>query len=116
MYVGLPPRAEGGLMSSEGRAIDRAVQCVSWDPVQAQKSGYKHFMLKEIHEQARATRDTCMGRINFATGRVVLDECRLDNRDFAQFRDIKIVACGTSWHAALVGKFLIERLARIPVD
>ncbi len=104
------------LMDFEGREIQRPVQHVTWDPIQAQKSGYKHFMLKEIYEQPRAVRDTCLGRVSLATGRVVLDDWGFEEQDFRRFRSVKIVACGTSWHAALAGKFLIEKLARVPVE
>ena len=103
------------LMDFEGRPIERPVQHVTWDPIQAQKGGYKHFMLKEIHEQPRAVRDTSMGRVSLATGRV-LDDWDIQEETFRGFKDVKIVACGTSWHAALAGKFLIEKLARIPVE
>jgi len=104
------------LMDFQGQEISRPVQHVTWDPIQAQKSGYKHFMLKEINEQPRAVRDTSLGRVSLATGRVSLDDWGIQDADFRRFRNVKIVACGTSWHAALAGKFLIERLARVPVE
>jgi glucosamine--fructose-6-phosphate aminotransferase (isomerizing) len=103
------------LMDFEGRKIERPLQHVTWDPIQAQKSGYKYFMLKEIYEQPAAVRDTSLGRISLATGRV-LEDWEMQEEDFRRCQDVKIVACGTSWHAALVGKFLIEKLARIPVE
>jgi glucosamine--fructose-6-phosphate aminotransferase (isomerizing) len=104
------------LTDFNGRHVNRAVTHVLWDPIMAEKGGYKHFMLKEIHEQPRAVRDTMLGRIGQETGRVFLDEMSISPRDFAGFTAVRIVACGTSWHAALAGKFMIERLARMPVE
>jgi glucosamine--fructose-6-phosphate aminotransferase (isomerizing) len=104
------------LMDFEGRAIQRPVQHVTWDPIMAEKGGFKHFMQKEIFEQPRAVRDTLLGRISLETGRVFLDEMDITEAEFRAFRDVKIVACGTSWHAALAGKFLIERWAKAPVE
>ena len=89
---------------------------VTWDPVTAEKGGFKHFMLKEIFEQPRAIRDTMLRRIFQETGKVFLDEMEISEQDFRNFRNIKIVACGTSWHAGLAGKFMIERLAGVPVE
>ena len=100
-----------------GNAVQRDIQHITWDPIQAEKSGFKHFMQKEIFEQPRAVRDTLLGRVSRESGRVYLgEEVELTDADFAGFRDCKIVACGTSWHAALAGKFMIERLARLPVE
>ena len=82
----------------------------------AEKGGYKHFMQKEIFEQPRAVRDTLLGRISQDTGKVFLDEMQISEQQFRDFQNVRIVACGTSWHAALAGKFMIERLARIPVE
>ena len=83
----------------------------------AEKGGYKHFMLKEIFEQPRAVRDTMLGRVGQETGRIFLDEMDISPKPSSSaFEQVKIVACGTSWHAALAGKFMIERLARIPVE
>ncbi len=104
------------LLDFEGRAIQRPVQHVTWDPIMAEKGGFKHFMQKEIFEQPRAVRDTLLGRISLDTGKVFLDEMDITEAEFKSFHDIKIVACGTSWHAAQAGKFMIERLARIPVE
>ena len=89
---------------------------ILWDPIMAEKGGYKHFMLKEIYEQPRAVRDTLLGRVSQDTGKVFLDEMNITPAEFAAFKSIKIVACGTSWHAALAGKFMIEKLARVPVE
>jgi len=104
------------LTDFEGRSIKRPVSHILWDPIMAEKGGYKHFMLKEIFEQPRAVRDTMLGRVGQESGRVFLDEMNITDREFREFEQIKIIACGTSWHAALAGKFMIERLARIPVE
>jgi glucosamine--fructose-6-phosphate aminotransferase (isomerizing) len=83
----------------------------------AEKGGFKHFMLKEIYEQPRSVRDTVQGRISLDSGRVFLDEMKnITEADFKKFTSIKIAACGTSWHAGLAGKYMIEQLARIPVE
>jgi glucosamine--fructose-6-phosphate aminotransferase (isomerizing) len=82
----------------------------------AEKGGFKHFMLKEIYEQPRAVRDTVQGRISLDTGRVYLDEMNITESDFKRMTSIKIAACGTSWHAGLAGKYMIEQLARVPVE
>ncbi len=104
------------LIDLEGRAIQRPVQHVTWDPIMAEKGGFKHFMQKEIFEQPRAVRDTLLGRMSLDSGKVFLDEMDITEAEFRTFEKVKIVACGTSWHAALAGKFMIERLARIPVE
>jgi glucosamine--fructose-6-phosphate aminotransferase (isomerizing) len=104
------------LTDFNGRAIKRAVTHILWDPIMAEKGGYKHFMLKEIFEQPRAVRDTILGRVGQETGRIFLEEMDISAKEFREFESIKIVACGTSWHAALTGKFMIEKLARIPVE
>ena len=100
----------------DGKPVERPAHHVSWDPIMAEKGGYKHFMQKEIFEQPRAVRDTLLGRISQDTGKVFLDEMQISERQFRAFENVRIVACGTSWHAALTGKFMIERLARIPVE
>src|SRR6516162_2160279 len=100
----------------EGRAVKRRVSRILWNPIEAEKSGYQHFMLKEIYEQPRAVRDTTLGRVGQESGRIFLDEMDISPREFKEFRQVRIVACGTSWHAAVAGKFMIERLARIPVE
>jgi glucosamine--fructose-6-phosphate aminotransferase (isomerizing) len=104
------------LMDFEGRSIVREVQHITWDPIMAEKGGFKHFMLKEIYEQPRAVRETVLGRISLDTGKVFLEEMEITEEEFRNARKINIAACGTSWHAALAGKFMIERLARIPVE
>jgi glucosamine--fructose-6-phosphate aminotransferase (isomerizing) len=104
------------LTDFSGRAIKRQVTHILWDPIMAEKGGYKHFMLKEVFEQPRAVRDTMLGRVGQESGRIFLDEMDITSREFQDFRNIRVVACGTSWHAALAGKFMIEKLARIPVE
>ncbi len=104
------------LSDFDGRPVNRQVSRILWDPIMAEKGGYKHFMLKEIYEQPRAVRDTLIGRVSQESGRIFLDEMDITAEEFRAFRQVKIVACGTSWHAALAGKFMIERLARIPVE
>jgi glucosamine--fructose-6-phosphate aminotransferase (isomerizing) len=104
------------LMDFESRAITRPAQHITWDPIMAEKGGFKHFMQKEIFEQPRSVRDTLLGRISQESGTVFLDQMNITSEEFRNFRDVKIVACGTSWHAALAGKFMIERLAQIPVE
>jgi glucosamine--fructose-6-phosphate aminotransferase (isomerizing) len=104
------------LTDFEGRPVHRQVQRISWNPIQAEKGGYQHFMLKEIFEQPLAVQDTTLGRVELESGRIFLDEMDIAPADFARFRQVKIIACGTSWHAALAGKFMIEKLARIPVE
>ena len=104
------------LTDFNGRPVKRQVSHILWDPIMAEKGGYKHFMLKEIFEQPRAVRDTTLGRVGQESGRIFLDEMDISVKDFKSFSSVRIVACGTSWHAALAGKFMIERLARIPVE
>jgi glucosamine--fructose-6-phosphate aminotransferase (isomerizing) len=100
----------------DGKPVDRPAHQVTWDPIMAEKGGYKHFMQKEIFEQPRAVRDTMLGRISQDTGKVFLDEMAITEKVFREFQSVRIVACGTSWHAGLAGKFMIERLARLPVE
>jgi len=101
----------------EGNSVQPSIQRITWDPIMAEKGGFKHFMLKEIYEQPRSVRDTMQGRVSLDTGRVFLDEMsNLTEADFKRFSSIKIAACGTAWHAGLAGKYMIEQLARIPVD
>src|SRR5438309_1905952 len=104
------------LSDLEGRPVNRSVSHILWDPIMAEKGGYKHFMLKEIYEQPRAVRDTTLGRVGQETGRIFLDEMDISPKHFREFRQVKIIACGTSWHAAVAGKFMIEKLARMPVE
>jgi len=100
----------------EGKPLVREVQHVTWDPIMAEKGGFKHFMLKEIYEQPRAVRETALGRVSQDSGEVFLDEMEITAEEFRTMQKLHIAACGTSWHAALAGKFMIERLARVPVE
>ncbi|HEY0566109.1 MAG TPA: glutamine--fructose-6-phosphate transaminase (isomerizing), partial [Terriglobales bacterium] len=100
----------------DGGRLERKPQRITWDPIMAEKGGFKHFMLKEIYEQPRAVRDTTLGRISLDSGKVYLGDMEITDEEFKTFSKVTIAACGTSWHAALAGKFMIEKLARIPVD
>src|SRR5882757_7788929 len=101
----------------EGNSVQPSIQRITWDPIMAEKGGFKHFMLKEIYEQPRSVRDTVQGRISLDSGQVFLDEMKnITEADFKRFTSIKIAACGTSWHAGLAGKYMIEQLARVPVE
>ncbi|HEU4936980.1 MAG TPA: glutamine--fructose-6-phosphate transaminase (isomerizing) [Vicinamibacterales bacterium] len=99
-----------------GRGVSKKSTKVSWDPVMAEKAGYKHFMLKEIFEQPWAVKETVLGRASLESGRVFLHEIEIPDQVLRQVERVVILACGTSWHSALVGKFLFETLARVPVD
>jgi glutamine---fructose-6-phosphate transaminase (isomerizing) len=99
-----------------GRGVSKKSTKVSWDPVMAEKAGYKHFMLKEIFEQPWAVKETVLGRASQESGKVFLHEIEIPDQVLRQVERIVILACGTSWHSALVGKFLFESLARVPVD
>ncbi len=100
----------------DGAPLARTPQRVLWDPVMAEKAGYKHFMLKEIFEQPWAVRETVLGRASREAGRVFLHEMNIDDDALRRVDRAVILACGTSWHAGLVGKFLIEQIARLPVE
>src|SRR3954447_6066260 len=104
------------LTDFNGQPIVRQVQHVTWDPIMAEKGGFKHFMLKEIYEQPRSVRDTTLGRISQETGHVFLDEMEITEDEFKAAKKINITACGTSWHAGQAGKFMIESLPRVPVE
>ncbi|MGA3101708.1 MAG: glutamine--fructose-6-phosphate transaminase (isomerizing) [Terracidiphilus sp.] len=104
------------LTDFDGNAIERELTRIQWDPIQAEKGGYKHFMLKEIWEQPRAVTDTTLGRVSLDSGKVFLGEMDIPDEELARAAGISIAACGTSWHAGLTGKYMIERLARLPVD
>ena len=101
------------IIDLQGRPVTREAKIITWSSVSAEKNGFKHFMLKEIHEQARAVTDTLRGRLSVEQADAFLDGLELDAKDL---RKMTIIACGTSWHAGLVGKFMIEALARIPVE
>jgi len=104
------------LTDFDGNPLPLKIQRILWDPIQAEKGGYKHFMLKEIFEQPRAIRDTTLGRVSLDSGQVFLAEMGLTPAELAQITSVNIAACGTSWHAATAGKYMIERLARVPVE
>src|SRR6266576_3580015 len=99
-----------------GRPVSKATQRVLWDPIMAEKAGYKHFMLKEIFEQPTAARETILERVSQDSGKVFLEEMKISDAQLRAVDRITILACGTSWHAGLVGKFMIEQLARVHVD
>ena len=100
----------------DGNPVDLPVQTISWDPVAAEKGEYRHFMQKEIHEQVRSLTDTLAGRVDFDEGKVTLHELNLDAEQAKKIKRIIITACGTAAHAGMVGKILIERIARVPVE
>jgi glucosamine--fructose-6-phosphate aminotransferase (isomerizing) len=104
------------LLTLAGRPVERAVTHITWDPIMAEKGGYRHFMLKEIYEQPRAITDTFRGRISPETGDCFLPDLNLTAEDLRGFARLVLVACGTSYHAALVGRHYLERLAGIPVE
>ena len=99
-----------------GRAVSKTTQRVLWDPIAAEKGGHKHFMLKEIFEQPTAARDTILGRVSLDRGQIFLEDLNIPEETFRALQKVTIIACGTSWHAALVGKYLIEALAQVPVE
>jgi len=100
----------------EGNVREPQQQRITWDPIMAEKGGFKHFMLKEIYEQPRAVRDTVQGRVSLDTGRVYLEAMNITEAEFREFNRVMIAACGTSWHAGLAGKYMLEQLARVPVE
>lgn len=99
-----------------GNRIHPCVHTIAWDPVSAAKGTYRHFMQKEIHEQARGLSDTLAGRIDLENGRIILYQLKVDEKKAKDIEQIKIIACGTAFHAGMVGKIMIERIARIPVE
>ena len=99
-----------------GRAVSKTTQRVMWDPIAAEKGGHKHFMLKEIYEQPTAARDTILGRVSLDRGQIFLADLNISDETLRAVQKVSIIACGTSWHAGLVGKYLIEGLAQIPVE
>jgi glucosamine--fructose-6-phosphate aminotransferase (isomerizing) len=104
------------VFDAKGGEVSREPKRVNWSPLMAEKGGYKHFMLKEIFEQPRAVTDTIRGRLSEEKGDVVLEDVHLDPQFLKKIRRVHLIACGTSYHAALVGKFLIEEFCRIPVE
>jgi len=104
------------IFDAKGDEVSKEPKRVNWNPLMAEKSGYKHFMLKEIFEQPRAVIDTIRGRLSEENGDTVLEGFHFDRMSLKKLRRIYLIACGTSYHAALVGKFLIEGFCRIPVE
>lgn len=100
----------------DGNIVEPKQQRITWDPIMAEKGGFKHFMLKEIYEQPRAVRDTVRGRISLDTGTIYLDTMNISEEEFKNITSIKIAACGTSWHAGIAGKYMVEQLARLSVE
>ena len=100
----------------QGRAVSKTTQRVLWDPIAAEKGGHKHFMLKEIYEQPTAARDTILGRVSLDRGQIFLEALNISEDTLRSVQKVSIIACGTSWHAALVGKYLVEALAQVPVE
>ena len=100
----------------QGKAVSKTTQRVLWDPIAAEKGGHKHFMLKEIYEQPTAARDTILGRVSLDRGEIFLEDLHIPEETFRALQKVTIIACGTSWHAGLVGKYLIEALAQVPVE
>jgi glucosamine--fructose-6-phosphate aminotransferase (isomerizing) len=104
------------IADSDGRKLERATHRILWDAVAAEKGGYRHFMAKEIHEQPTAVAETLGGKVSLETGELTLESPLLEPDRVAGFDRVLLLACGTSWHAALIGKFLIEGMARLPVE
>ncbi|MDQ5871605.1 MAG: glutamine--fructose-6-phosphate transaminase (isomerizing), partial [Acidobacteriota bacterium] len=104
------------IADAEGRRIERVTHRILWDAVAAEKGGFRHFMAKEIHEQPTAVAETLGGKVSLETGELTIDSPLLSPERVAGFDRVLLLACGTSWHAALVGKFLIEGMARMPVE
>ncbi len=104
------------LFNSNGKALRRPVKEITWDAVAARKGGYAHFMLKEIHDEPRALADTFRGRISLKNGEVALEGMQLTRTQIKRIKRIHLVACGTAWHACLVGKFMLEEIAGIPAE
>jgi glucosamine--fructose-6-phosphate aminotransferase (isomerizing) len=101
---------------TNGKPIRKKASHITWNPSMAEKGGYKHFMLKEIYEQPRAITDTIRGRLSLETGDVNLDEFSIKERELKRLKKIFLIACGTSWHTALVGKYVIEDLTQVPSE
>jgi glucosamine--fructose-6-phosphate aminotransferase (isomerizing) len=100
----------------DGRRLDKPATRVMWDPIMAERAGYKHFMLKEIFEQPSAARETILGRVSLERGLVFLEEVNITETDLQGMDKVTVLACGTSWHAGHVGKFMIEQIAGLPVE
>ncbi|MEW6456537.1 MAG: glutamine--fructose-6-phosphate transaminase (isomerizing) [Acidobacteriota bacterium] len=103
-------------LNFDGKFVQKNSQKINWDPVMTEKGGFRHFMLKEIYEQPRALRETIFGRISLDTGKTYIDELNLNDEFLKNVSKIVIIACGTSWHAGLIGKYLIESISKIPAE
>jgi glucosamine--fructose-6-phosphate aminotransferase (isomerizing) len=112
--VALIERNKVEIIDHAGSKAHRPISKISWNPAQAEKAGYPHFMLKEIHEQPRVVEDTLRGRLHMKTGDIELNELGLSEQKIKKIRKVRFVACGTSWHAALTGSYLIEKYSGIP--
>src|SRR5207253_8056951 len=104
------------LFDSKDQQLDRQPKKILWDDVAAEKEGYRHYMLKEIHEQPRAVRDTFTGRMFEESGEIFFNDLEFTAEEWSKFKRVHVVACGTSWHSGLVGKFLLAEAARIPIE
>jgi glutamine---fructose-6-phosphate transaminase (isomerizing) len=104
------------LYDAKGKSLQRPFKEITWDAVAARKDGYRHFMLKEIHDQPRAVADTFRGRISLKKGEVSLEDISLTAEQVRRVNRIHLVACGTAWHACLIGKFMLEEIAQIPAE
>ena len=104
------------LYDVKGKSLKRPFKEITWDAVAARKDGYRHFMLKEIHDQPRAVADTFRGRISLKTGEISLEDISLTTEQVRRVNRIHLVACGTAWHACLIGKFMLEEIAQIPAE
>lgn len=109
-------RVAGISIENQGKPVERAQQHIAWDPVTAQKGGFKHFMLKEIHEQAQVIAETFRGRVQLESTEVTMPELTFTDDEIRSFRRAVFIACGTAWHACLVGKFYFEQLIGIPCE
>ncbi len=114
--VGEITKDELKVFDLEGRSVDKDSELISWDPESAEKEGYSHFMLKEIHEQPNAIRKTIEGRIEAENHKIHFDELNLSDEEIRKVNRVVFTACGTSWHAALVGEYLFEQFAKIPTE
>src|SRR6185503_19866262 len=103
------------VFNAKDEPVDRPAKKILWDAVMAEKEGYRHYMLKEIHEQPRAVRDTFTGRMFEESGEIFFNELQITPKESSKIKKVHVIACGTSWHAGLVGKFLLEDAARIPI-
>nr|NIV15119.1 glutamine--fructose-6-phosphate transaminase (isomerizing) [Fodinibius sp.] len=114
--IGVVTKTGLEVQTLDGDPVEYQTEQISWDPVAAEKGEYRHFMQKEIHEQVRSITDTISGRVDFDAGKIVLQNLKITESDAKEIEKIIIIACGTAAYAAMVGKVLIEKIARIPVE